>query len=377
MNVRGICHAGLCVAMAGCAVGPDYRRPAAPAPSQFFKEAAPPDPPHGAWQRAQPSDAALRGKWWELYNDARLSSLEDKVAISNQTLKAAIAQYFEASQQVRVARASYFPTISAGPSVTATRESYNQPNTVRGVTNYRFNTFLLEGQASWEPDLWGQVGRTVEQARANAQASAADVANVELSVRAELAMDYFELRGLDTQRTLLDNTVVSDADYLQLTQVRFKGGVGTEVDVAQAETQYQSVKAQSVDLGVARAQYEHAIATLIGAPASSFSLPSLPLDVAPPAIPAGLPSKLLERRPDIAAAERRVAAANAQIGIAIAGYYPNITISGTGGFESGSLGTWLQLPIILWSLGASALETPFRRRSSPRPYRPSAQRLRG
>jgi NodT family efflux transporter outer membrane factor (OMF) lipoprotein len=349
----------LCAVAGGCAVGPDYQRPAAPSAPAAFKEAAPPNPPGGAWKPAQPSDAALRGKWWELYNDPRLNDLEEKVTVSNQTLKAAVAQFFAATAQARVARAGYFPTLTAGPSVTHTRESFNQPNTVRGVTKYQFNTFVLQGQASWEPDLWGQVRRTVEQARANAQASAADLANLELSVRSELATDYFDLRGLDTQRKLLQDTALSDADYLKLTQVRFKGGVGTEVDVAQAETQYQSVQAQAIDLGVARAQLEHAIATLIGAPASSFSLAPAPLDVVPPPIPAALPSKLLERRPDIAAAERRVAAANAQIGIAIAAYYPNITLGATGGFESGLLGNWLAWPSVLWSLGASAIETLF------------------
>jgi len=356
----GLCS--LAMLEAGCAVGPDYRRPTTVAAPAAFKEGAPPAaalPGGGEWKPAQPSDGALRGKWWELYGDPRLDALEEKVAISNQTLKAAAAQYLAATAQVRVARASLYPRLSAGPSVTHTRESENQPNTVRGVTHFDFNTFVLEGQVTWEPDLWGQVRRTVEQARASAEASAADLANVELSIRAELAMDYLELRGLDTQQALLANTVASDADYLQLTQVRFRGGVGTEVDVAQAETQYQSVKAQATDLGVTRAHYEHAIATLIGVPASTFSLPPIPLDLVPPAVPAGVPARLLERRPDIAGAERRVAAANAGIGIAIAGYYPDITLGATGGWESGALATWFEVPSLLWSLGASALETIF------------------
>jgi NodT family efflux transporter outer membrane factor (OMF) lipoprotein len=343
----------------GCTVGPDYQRPATAIPPHSFKEAPPPNPPNGTWKQAQPSDTQLRGKWWQLYNDPKLNALQEKVAVSNQTLAAAVAQYFEAREQIGIARAGYYPTVSAGPSVSHTKESYNQPNTVRGSTNYKFNTFLLQGQVLWEPDLWGKVRRTVEQASANAQASAADLANVELSIRTELASDYFELRGLDRQRLLLDSTVTSDADYLELTQVRFRGGVGTEVDVAQAETQYQSVRALAIDLGVARAQFEHAIATLIGVPASTFSLPSMPLDVVLPVIPTGLPSDLLERRPDVASAERRTAAANAQIGIAIAAYYPNITLSAAGGFESTNPATWIQGPSILWSLGASATETLF------------------
>ncbi|HEX3471446.1 MAG TPA: efflux transporter outer membrane subunit [Silvibacterium sp.] len=346
----------VCVTITGCTVGPNYQRPSTPPPPPAFKELPPPNPPNGTWKQVQPSDAALKGKWWEIYNDPQLNALQEKVAVSNQTLKAAAAQYLQAREQVRVARANYYPTLSAGPSISRQQSSANQPSATKGLT---YGTFSLQGQALWEPDLWGQVRRTVEQARANAQASAADLANVELSLRSELAMDYFELRGLDTQRQLLDTTVASDADYLQLTQVRFKGGVSTEVDVAQAETQYQSVKAQAIDVGVARAQFEHAIATLIGVPASSFSLPPMPLTLALPAIPAGVPSELLERRPDIAGAERRTDAANAQIGIAIAAYYPNVTLSGSGGFESQTIGTWIQGPSALWALGASALETLF------------------
>ncbi len=344
------------VALTGCVVGPNYQRPATAPPPPAFKELPPPNPPNGTWKQAQPSDAALKGKWWEIYNDPQLNALQDKVAVSNQTLKAAAAQYLQAREQVRVARANYYPTLTAGPAVSRQQTSANVPSATKGLT---YGTFSLQGQALWEPDLWGQVRRTVEQARANAQASAADLANVELSLRSELAMDYFELRGLDTQKELLDTTVASDLDYLQLTQVRFKGGVSTEVDVAQAETQYQSVKAQAIDVGVARAQFEHAIATLIGVPASSFSLPPMPLTLALPAIPAGVPSELLERRPDIAGAERRTDAANAQIGIAIAAYYPNVTLNGGGGFESQNIGTWIQGPSALWALGASAAETLF------------------
>ncbi|MGD0836328.1 MAG: efflux transporter outer membrane subunit, partial [Polyangia bacterium] len=319
-----------CLVIVGCTVGPDYRRPDAPAPPESFKEAPASTLPAVSWRQARPRDGAPRGKWWESYNDVKLNALEDELTVANQNLKAATAQYLQAREQVSVARASYFPTVSAGPSVASTRESYNQANTVRGVTQFQFNTLALQGQVLWEPDLWGQIRRTVEQARANAQASAADLASVELSLRAELATDYFELRGLDAQRRLLDKTVASDADYLQLTQVRLRGGVGTEVDVAQAEAQYQGVQAQAVAIGVARAQYEHAIATLVGVPAPAFSLPAMPLDIVPPAIPSGLPSELLERRPDVAGAERRTAAANAQIGIAIAAYYPNITLGATG-----------------------------------------------
>jgi NodT family efflux transporter outer membrane factor (OMF) lipoprotein len=347
--------------ISGCTVGPNYQRPAALAPGApalptAFKELPPPNPPNGTWKQAQPSDANLKGKWWEIYNDHRLDDLEEKVAVSNQTLKAATEQYFQAREQVRVARSSYYPTLSAGPAISRQRTTDNSPSATKGLT---YNTFSVVGQVLWEPDLWGQVRRTVEQARANAQASAADLANVELSLRSELALDYFELRGLDTQKQLLDTTVASDYDYLQLTQLRFKGGIATEVDVAQAETQYESVKAQSIDVGVARAQFEHAIATLIGVSASTFSLPPMPLTLTLPAIPAGVPSQLLERRPDIAGAERRTDAANAQIGIAISAYYPNVTLNGSGGFASQNAGTWIQGPSALWALGGSAIETLF------------------
>ena len=350
----------LALLLAGCSVGPNYHKPAA-ATAPTWKENAvpPPNPPNGTWKEAEPSDAVLKGPWWEMYGDPQLNSLEDKVAVSNQTLRAAMEQYFGAREQVQVARSQYYPTLAAGPSIGRTRESYNQPNTVRGVSTYQYNTFSVAGQAQWEPDLWGQVRRTVEQARANAQASAALLANVELSVRAELAADYFEMRGLDSQKQLLDNTVASYQDYLKLTEIRFKGGVATEVDVAEAQTQLEQTRAQDIDVGVARAQYEHAIATLIGVPASSFSLPPMPLGTKIPEIPVGVPSQLLERRPDIAAAERAVDAANAQIGIALAAYYPNVSLNGSGGFLSGQPGTWIQGPSEMWSLGASAVELLF------------------
>ncbi|HVT09367.1 MAG TPA: efflux transporter outer membrane subunit [Polyangia bacterium] len=338
----------------GCLVGPNYKRPDAPTPVAFKEQ-----PPPGAWKTAQPSDAAIRGKWWEIFGDAQLNALEEKIAVSNQTLKASTAQYLAALDQVRVARAAYFPTAGVSAAATRIRISENQPNIVRGVTRLDYSLLTLQGQAQWEPDLWGQVRRTVEQARATAQANAADLANVALSLQAELAADYFQLRGLDVQKRLLENTLASDADALQLARVRFNGGVANAVDVAQAETQYRTVKAQAIDTGVARAQFEHAIATLIGVPASAFALPPNPVVISPPPVPSAVPSALLERRPDVAAAERRTAAANAQIGVAVAAYYPNLTLTAAGGFASGSLGTLLQVPSLLWSLGASAVETLF------------------
>ena len=354
----GLLLTALGAAIAGCSVGPSYERPApvgGPAPAALaFKERPPPSPPGGAWRQAHPSDGELRGKWWELFGDPQLDAMEERIAVSNQTLKVAVSQYFEARDQVRVARAGYFPTLSVAPSATHTRESYNQPNTVRGVTRYSFDTFALQGQALWEPDLWGRVRRTVEQARANAEASAADLANVALGLQAELALDYFQLRGLDTQRDLLERTLASDLDSLHLAEVRLAGGVATEVDVAQAETQCRSVKAQQIDLGVQRTQLEHAIAVLVGVPPSAVTMAPAPVAVTAqvPAIPEAVPSTLLERRPDIAAAERRTAAANAQIGVALAAYYPNVTLSASGGLDSGALGTLLQVSSFFWSAGA-------------------------
>ncbi|HEY4187021.1 MAG TPA: efflux transporter outer membrane subunit [Polyangia bacterium] len=360
---RPIRLAALLATLSACTVGPNYQRPA-PAgktPAAFKEPPPPPGLPDGAWKPASPADVTVRGKWWEMFGDAQLSTLEEKIAVSNQSLKAATAQYLAAREQVRVARAGYFPTLTAGPSATHTRESYNQPGTIRGVTKYDFNTYALQSQALWEPDLWGSVRRTVEQARANVQATAADLANVELSLRCELASDYFELRGLDTQRQLLESTLASDLDFLHLTQVRFNGGIATEVDVAQAETQYRAVKAQSIDLGVARSALEHAIALLVGVPPSDFSLAAAPLAVAGPVpgIPGGVPSALLERRPDIAGAERRTAAANAAVGIAVAAYYPHFTLGASAGLDSGVLGTLFQVSSFFWSLGASATETLF------------------
>ena len=360
LRATGWVGPALLLLLTGCTVGPNYHRPSAPqAPSWKENAAPPPNPPNGTWKQAEPSDGVLKGKWWETYGDPQLNSLEDKVAVSNQTLKIAMEQYFEAREQVQVARSQYYPTLAAGFSAERTRNSYNQPNTVRGISRYQYNTYSIAGQAQWEPDLWGQVRRTVEQSRASAQQSAALLANVELSVRAELASDYFETRGLDSQKELLDNTVTSYQEYLKLTQIRFHGGVATESDVALAQTQLETTRAQDIDVGVARAQYEHAIATLIGVPASVFSLPAMPLGQNIPQVPVGVPSELLERRPDIAAAERQVDAANAQIGIAISAYYPNISLTGTGGMLSGEPGTLIQGPSEMWSLGASAVELIF------------------
>jgi NodT family efflux transporter outer membrane factor (OMF) lipoprotein len=346
--------------VAGCTVGPNYHRPTAPA-APAFKESAvvpPPDLPGGGWKQVSPNDSALRPNWWEICQDPQLDKLEQQVAISNQTLKASYEQYMQARAAIQVARSQYFPTVQAGPSASRNRQSENRPLRVTSSKS-TYNDFILQGQVSWEPDLWGNIRRQVESQRGTAQATAADLANVDLSLRSELATDYFELRGLDTQQRLLDNTVQQYEEYLALTKARFTGGVATDSDVALAQTQLDQTRAQAIDVGVARAQFEHAIAMLTGVPASSFSLPPAPLDLALPQVPVGVPSQLLERRPDVAAAERRANAANAQIGVAIAAYYPTINIVGTGGFESKNAGTLIQGPSSLWSLGGSAVELLF------------------
>jgi NodT family efflux transporter outer membrane factor (OMF) lipoprotein len=347
--------------VAGCKVGPNYKTPSsAMAPS--FKEqpvtTPPPDAPGVGWKQAQPGDDKVRSKWWEAYGDPQLNTLEERVAVSNQSLKAAFAQYTQARAAVQQYRSYYFPTVSLAPGYSRTRVSQNRPLGIPTKGN-PYNDATVTGQATWEPDLWGNIRRTVQETRANAQASAADLANVELSLRSELAMDYFELRGLDTQKQLLDDTIQQYQRYLQLTISRYRGGVATDADVAQAQTQLDQTKAQDIDIGVARAQYEHAIATLTGQPAPTFSLGPAPLTLALPAFPVGVPSEMLERRPDVAAAERRAAAANEQIGIAIAAYYPQINLTGTGGFESARFGNLFQGPSSLWALGGSATELLF------------------
>jgi NodT family efflux transporter outer membrane factor (OMF) lipoprotein len=345
----------------GCKVGPNYKTPsAAMAPSFNVQpgETPPPATPGVGWKHAQPGDDKLRGKWWESYNDPQLNQLEERVTVSNQNLKAALAQYTQALAAVQQFRANYFPTLSISPSYSRSRVSTNRPFGVPTNGN-PYNDLIASGQATWEPDLWGNIRRTVQAARANAQASNADLANVDLSLRSELAMDYFELRGLDTQKQLLDDTIQEYQRFLELTISRFHGGVATDADVAQAQTQLDQTIAQDIDIGVARAQFEHAIATLTGQPASTFSLALAPLTLTLPTVPVGVPSEMLERRPDVAGAERRAAAANEQIGIAIAAYYPQVSLGGSGGFESARPGNLFQGPSSLWSLGGSATELLF------------------
>ncbi|HET6931516.1 MAG TPA: efflux transporter outer membrane subunit [Candidatus Acidoferrum sp.] len=336
--------------IAGCAVGPNYKRPAAEVPATY-KEA-------GNWKPAQPNEQNLGGNWWEMFHDPQLNALEEQINVSNQNLKAAEAQYTQARALVRYNRADYFPTLSGGASASRNKISNNRPPslTTNGAT---YNDFQIPFELSYEVDVWGRVRRNVESYRDQAQASAADLATVNLSMHAQLALDYFQARTLDAEEQLLNSTVTQYQQALELIESRFTGGLASDLEVQQARTQLETTRAQAIDVGVARAQYEHAVAVLIGKPPANFSLAPLPLTTPPPSIPVGLPSELLERRPDIAAAERRMAAANAQIGVAKAAYYPTISLGATGGFESGAIGALLTGPSALWSFGGSAIAPIF------------------
>ena len=347
---------GILLAMAvlpfsGCAVGPKYHVPDAPAPPAY-KEL-------GDWKPAQPNDQNLGGEWWKIFQDPQLDALELQVKVSNQNLKAAEAQFRQARAALRYNRADYYPTATAGLSATRTRVSANRPppNSIfNGITE---NDFVLPVDVSYEADVWGRIRKNVESFREQAQASAADLASVNLSMQADLAVNYFQARSLDAQEQLLNDTVKQYEQLLELTQNRFEGGIASEVEVQQAKTQLQSTRAAAIDVGVLRAQFEHAVAILIGKPPAEFNLAPLPLTAPPPHIPVSVPSELLERRPDIAAAERRVAASNAQIGVAKSAYYPAINLSASGGFESSAITTLLNGPSGLWSIGASAVGTLF------------------
>ena len=337
------------LSLAGCAVGPRYKTPPVPAPPAY-KEI-------GNWKTAQPSDQNLGGNWWEIFQDPQLNALEQQINLSNQNLKAAVAQYQEARAALRYARADYYPTITTAPSATRQKFSANRPGSIaRGTT---FSDFVFPVDLSYQVNAWGRVSRNVESYREQAQASAADLAVVNLTLHADLAIDYFAARTLDAEEKLLQNTVAQYEQALQLNEERYKGGLASEVEVEQARTILETTRAQLVDVGVARAHYEHAAAVLVGKAPADFSLPSLPLTIPPPPIPVGVPSELLERRPDIAAAERRVASANAQVGLAKTAYYPLVNIVGSGGFESGTITTLFQGPSALWAVGASAFSTIF------------------
>jgi len=343
----------------GCMVGPRYARSNVPTTPTYKEEAPGSFKGSDLWQPARPGDQISRGNWWEIFGDPELNKLEEQIAGSNQTLKVAEARFREARAAIRFNRAAQFPTISTAPSANYVKVSDYSPNFPSKVQEASTGDFVLPFDLSYELDLWGRVRRGVAAAREEAQATAADYGTAKLSLEAELAVDYFELRSADAQKQLLDNTVKAYADNLQLTLGRFKGGVAPRSDVAQAQTQLDTTNVQDTDVSVQRAQFEHAIAILIGKPPANFSLAAAPVNNQPPSIPIGLPSDLLQRRPDIASAERRVAEANQQIGIARAAYFPTVTLGGTAGFAGTQGSNWFTWPSGFWAVGPALAETLF------------------
>jgi NodT family efflux transporter outer membrane factor (OMF) lipoprotein len=336
------------LALSACSFAPAYKTPDSAAAAATYEES-------GDWKTAEPADAQVRGPWWSMFQDPVLDGIETQVADANQDLKAAYARLLQARAATRIARADLFPTLTVGSSATRSRTSVNSPKFPRGAAPDA-NNFDLEADLSYEVDVWGRVRNAVASARASQQASAADLAALNLAIRAELASDYFALRSEDTQQQLLDKTVFDYAKALQLTQNLYRGGAAALSDVAQAQAQLETAQTQAADIRLQRAQTEHAIGVLLGQNPSVFHMDANPyiIPVAPPPIDPGLPSTLLERRPDVAAAERRTAAANAQIGVARAAYFPVFSLGAAAGFDSTSTSNWLSAPSRLWSLGPVA-----------------------
>ena len=348
-----VMFACIVVLTAGCKVGPKYRTPAAAVPAAYKEQ-----PPAG-WKEAQPQDGELRGNWWELFGDAALNALEEQVDISNQNIVAAEAQFRAARAAVRAQRAGLFPTVTISASATRSRFGVNRSGNTGGINTGSGAFYTIPIDFTYELDAWGRVRRSVESAIATAQASAAEIETVRLSAHAELALDYFELRGLDEQKKLLDENVAAFERALELTTNRYNQGIASGLDVSQARTQLENTRAQLIDLGTQRAVFEHAIAILIGRPPADLTIPILPVLGEPPVIPTGLPSELLERRPDIAAAERTVASANAQIGVAKAALFPSITLNANGGVGSSAIGGLLSLSNRFWTIGPTLAQTVF------------------
>jgi NodT family efflux transporter outer membrane factor (OMF) lipoprotein len=352
--------------LAGCRVGPAYHVPSATAqaPPATYKEIPTQAQDSGEWKVAQPQDAMLRGKWWEIYNDSELNALEEQVNVNNQNIKQAFENFMEARTLIAQARSQLYPTVGTTPSYQRSRSSANLGNSVgsggnTGSGGSQNSIGSLPLSVSWEPDLWGKVRNAIRENQYNAQLSAADLENERLTEQASLAVYYFQLRGQDSLQKLYTDTVDADKKALEIARSRYETGVDDQISVVEAENTLQNAQSALTNLGVARAQYEHAIAMLVGTSASGFSMPFKPLEASAPAIPIGLPSQLLERRPDIAASERNMAAANAQIGIATAAFYPSLTLSAEAGFESSTFKHLLDWPIRFWSIGPSVNETIF------------------
>ncbi len=358
-NGRWIFLTGMLLAVSACTVGPKYVKPSAPSPPAFKEPAPASFGEISGWKIGEPRDNIIRGNWWEIFGDPDLNTLEEQIDTANQTLAVAEAQYRGARALIRVTRSELYPTVTAGASLSGNGGSGSLASTQRSGASQASTLVFPSVSASWTPDLWGLVRRNIESNIDVAQASAANMANVRLTLESELALDYFQMHGLDAEKQLLDTTVTAYEKALQLTLNRFNQGVASQVDVAQAQTQLEQTRAQSTDTQVLRQQYEHAIAVLLGKPPSEFSMPVAPIKVNPPAIPFGLPSELLERRPDVAQNERLVASANAQIGVAIAAYYPTLTLSASAGLESTGIVNLFSWPSRFWSLGPSLLETVY------------------
>ena len=347
--------AGISLLLASCTVGPKYSKPSVPA-APAYSEQPPTSFKETGWKQAQPNDAVIRGNWWELFHDPSLNALEEQVGPANQSLKVAEANFREARANIQFNRSNLFPTIGAAPQISHNRVSGYNPT---GLNGYEYGNFILPITVSWDADFWGRIRRSIAAAREQFQASAADLANAKLQLESDLAADYFEARSADLQKRILDDTVVAYQKALQLTVNRYEGGVASKAEVAQAQTQLDSAQAQDIDVAVERAEFEHAIAVLIGKPPETFKLPVAPLAENPPGIPVGLPSQLLERRPDIASAERQIASANEQIGIARAAFFPDLMITAEGGLQSGSIVDWFTWPSRFWSVGPQLTQTIF------------------
>ncbi len=350
--------------LTACRVGPHYHQPAATmqAPPPVYKESPDQHPDETqVWKTAQPQDAMLRGKWWEIYNEPELNDLEEKLIVNNQTIKQSFENYMAARTLIAQARAQLFPTIGVSPSWSRSKSSANLGKETAGASGAGSASSLtmLPLTASWEPDLWGRVRNLISEEQFSAQASAADLENEKLAEQATLAMTYFEIRGQDALRKLYKDTVDADQKAYDIAKAGYDAGTVDQITVVEAESTLESAKSIWINSGIARAEDEHAIATLIGMPASNFSLSEKPVTTAPPRIPTGVPTQLLQRRPDISAAERTMAAANAQIGVAVAAFYPNLTLSAEGGFESSSWGHLLDWPSRFWSIGPTVSETVF------------------
>jgi NodT family efflux transporter outer membrane factor (OMF) lipoprotein len=348
--------------LSGCRVGPKYQQPPAmaQAPPTTYKESPTqfPETP-GEWKVAQPQDATLHGKWWEIYGDPELNSLEEKLNVDNQNIKVSFANFMAARTLIAQARAQLYPTLTAAPTFNRSLSSGALTNAATANTGKESSITTMGLDASWAPDIFGRVRNLISEEQYSAQVSAADLENVKLTEQATLALTVFEIHGQDALQAVYTQTVADDQKSLDYTRAQYETGVGTEISVVEAENTLENAQAALTGIGVARAQYEHAIAMLTGSDASTFSIPVKPLNATPPAVPIGLPSQLLERRPDIAASERTMASANAQIGVATAAFYPTLTLTASGGYESSTLLSLFSWPSRFWSLGAAASQPLF------------------